>query len=845
MAFDLKKIITLDKKSILQEIDTRESGLLSQTAEIRQVKYGLNIIHPKKANGWRILWRQISGNPLIIILIIATSVSYFIGQTVSAYYIFGMIILSIGLGFWNEFSAERIVQALLNKISLSAVVMRDDEKIEVPVSHITIGDIVLLAPGSIIPADIRLIEIGNLEVNESALTGEAKTVFKTSDALSKIPAGIGGYDNIGFMGTVVTSGWGKGVVFNIGKGTEFGKIAQEVSFVRPETDFQRGLRHFGGLIAKVIIVLAVGIFGINALLGHSLIDSILFALAIAVGLTPELLPIIVTVSLSHGAGKLAKKHVISKQLIAIENLGNMDVLCTDKTGTLTEGIIQVEGAVDASNKLKPELFKLSIACNSAVHHHKVIGNSIDVALWEYAHKENIGLPNGFDKIIEEPFDYSRQAMFCVAKYDGELKLIAKGAPEVILKLCKTPDDTSKAQQLFVSLSKQGLRVVAVATKSIKEKSEYNWDDMSQMNFQGFVTLRDIPKKSASESIRKLADLRVTVKILTGDSEIITEHICNEVGLPINGILLGKDLAKLKGKELYAAVSEANVFARVTPEQKLLIIQILQKNGHTVGFLGDGINDVPSLHNADVGISVNTAVDVAKDAASIVLLRKGLSTIADGIMEGRKTFSNTLKYILMGTSSNFGNMFSAAGASFFLQFLPMLPSQILLNNGLYDISQISIPSDNVDEESLIKPQYWDINFIKKYMLFFGPISSIYDFLTFGMMLFVFHASGSLFQTGWFVESLATQVLVVFVIRTARMPFYKSRPSKWLVISCFSVVGIGALLPFLPFAGSLGFTPLPSLYFIALAFLVGTYLILVSILKSQFLKRFSLQSIAKTG
>lgn len=841
MVLDIERILTLDKKDVLTELDVDlENGLSAQSANSRQLKYGLNIIHPKKANAWLILLRQITGNPLTIILVIATSVSYFIGQTVSAYYIFAMIMLSVGLGFWNEFSAERIVQDLLKKVSLMAIVIRGGEKIEIPVSHLTIGDIVLLAPGNIVPADLRLIETGNLELNESSLTGEAKTVFKTNDAVVKLVEGISDYANIGFMGSVVTSGWGKGVVLSIGKNTEFGKIAEEVSFVKPETDFQRGLRQFGSLITKVITILAVGIFGVNALLGHSLIDSLLFALAIAVGLTPELLPIIVTISLSHGAGKLAKKHVISKQLIAIENLGNMDVLCTDKTGTLTEGVIQVNNAIGIDNKQKPDLFGLAIACNSAVHHHKILGNAIDVSLWEYAHKSNIKLPKDFKKLVEEPFDYSKQAMFCVADYEDKLQLIAKGSPEVILSQCKiSKDDKSKAQKLFKDLSLQGLRVVALAIKSINKKSEYTWDDMDNLDFQGFITLTDVPKEAVLEALDKLEELGIALKIITGDSEIVTEHICKEVGLQITGILTGKDLVKLKGQELRLAIKNTNVFARVTPDQKMLIIQTLQKEGHIVGFLGDGVNDILSLHSADVGISVNTAVDVAKETASIVLLRKGLSTIADGVLEGRKTFSNTLKYILMGTSSNFGNMLSAAGASFFLKFLPMLPGQILLNNGLYDLSQISIPSDNVDEESLIKPQHWDIKFIKNYMLFFGPISSIYDFLTFGLMLFVFNASGPLFQTGWFVESLATQVLVVFVIRTSRMPFYKSRASKWLVITCFSVVGFGAILPYLPFAGSLGFVPLPSLYFIFLALLVGTYLVLVSILKSLFLKRYGTQ------
>ena len=821
------------------ELKTSSAGLTPSEAIGRNQIHGLNTIGIRHNGPWIILWRQMTGNPLILILAVATAVSYFLGQQISAYYIFGMILVSILMGFWNEYAAERTVQDLLKRVSLAAVVIRGGEKLEVPVSHLTIGDIVLLAPGTIVPADLRLLEIGNLEIDQSSLTGESKTVFKTASSIIKEPPSLGDFANIAFMSTVVTSGWGKGVVVGIGQGTEFGKIAKTASFIKPETEFQRGLRQFGNLIVKVIIVLTVGIFSINSFLGHPILDSLLFALAIAVGLTPELLPIIVTISLSHGAGKLAKKHVIAKQLSSIENLGNMDILCTDKTGTLTEGTIQVVEAVDAHGTPNPELFLLGIAANSAVHHHKVLGNAIDVALWNHAHSAHITLPEDYSKVIEQPFDYDRQAMFAVADYNGQRQIIAKGSPEAILAICEiTPAKAKLVHERFVALSQQGLRVIALATKPVDRRDDYDWGDVKELKFAGFIAFVDIPKKSAKESLLKLERLGVAVKIVTGDSEIVTQHICEEVGVPVVRVVLGSELEKLKGAALAQAVLEANVFARVTPIQKLQIIQELQKQGHTVGFLGDGINDIPSLHNADIGISVNTAVDVAKEAAPLVLLRKGLDTISDGIIEGRRTFNNTIKYILMGTSSNFGNMFSAAGASFFLPFLPMLPIQILLTNGLYDISQITIPSDNVDEESLLKPRHWNIKFIRYYMMFFGPISSLYDFLTFGVMIFIFHASGALFQTGWFVESLATEVLVVFVIRTSRTPFFKSRPGRGLTITCLSMVGIGLILPFTPLASSLGFVSLPPLYFLVLILLVGTYLFLVARLKDVFLKRFSL-------
>jgi Mg2+-importing ATPase len=684
---------------------------------------------------------------------------------------------------------------------------------------------------------MRLLESENLELDQSSLTGESKTVYKVSYALGEQPQGINDFSNIAFMSTTVTSGFGKGIILAIGEQTEFGKIAHEASFVKPETDFQLGLRHFGLLIVRVIAVLAIGIFTINFFLGHAVVESLLFALAIAVGLTPELLPVIVTISLSHGAGKLAKKHVICKQLIAIENLGNMDILCTDKTGTLTEGHIVVTGTIGTDGKERPELIVSGILCNTAIHHHKILGNAIDVALWEKADKDGVKPDARIKKVFEEPFDYERRTMFCVVEQDGKRTLIAKGSPDSILDCC-AHDHLDNARQKVKELNANGLRLVAIATKQIDAKATYTWDDMKNVTYKGFITFLDIPKKNVAASIRKMERLGVDLKIVTGDSDLVTKHICEEVGVPIKGIILGNDLMRLNDDEQRKAVLECTVFARVTPSQKLHVIKLLRAAGHTVGYMGDGVNDIPALHSADVGISVNTAVDVAKDAAPIVLLRKGLDVISEGIVEGRRTFSNTIKYILMGTSSNFGNMFSAAGASIFLPFLPMSPSQILLNNTLYDISQVSIPTDNVDIETLRKPRHWNMKFIKYYMLFFGPISSVYDFLTYGMMLWVFHANQSLFQTGWFVESLATQVLVVFIIRTNRMPFYKSRPSKWLTITCLSVVAIGLLLPLSPLAHSLGFQMLPPLYFLCLLFLVGTYLLLVMWLRGRFLKKITM-------
>lgn len=805
-----------------------DSGLCDSEVLIRQKQYGLNIIQVKKFNSLSLFFRQLTGNPLLIILVAATFISFLLGDRTSSFYIFGVIMVSIFLGFWNEYSAERTVEGLMKKIAPLTLVIRNGEKQEIPVSQLTVGDIVFLSQGSIIPADLRFIETRSLEVNESALTGESKTVFKQST----------GANNLGFMGTVVESGSGKGEVTQIGKETQFGKIAKSAAFIKPATEFQIGLTKLGNLIIKFVIVLTIAIFILNAFLKHDILNSVLFALAVAVGITPELLPVIVTVSLSAGAGKLAKKHVVVKRLLSLENLGNIDVLCSDKTGTLTEGKIDVVEYINIHGKKDIQVLISSLLCNNAIIHKKVTGNAIDVALWEHAIKEKLYINTNYKKLYEEEFDYERKMNFSTIKDNKEITLITKGAPESIIPLCKNITDKHSLTLKLDQLRQQGLRIIAVANKSIEEKEKYSWDDVCELSFIGYITFLDIPKKTAKEALIQLKNLNVFVKIVTGDNEIVTKKICHEVGMDVKRVLTGPQLEKLSDPELRHVVNTIDIFARVLPLQKLKIIKALQDNGHTVGFLGDGINDLPALHNADVGISVNTAVDVAKEAASVVLLRKGIDVINDGIREGRRTFSNTIKYIMIAASSNFGNMFSAAGASAFLPFLPMSPVQILLTNALYDVAQLSIPTDKVDHESLIKPRHWNINFIKNYMLFFGPLSSIFDYLTFSMLLLVFHAQEKFFQTGWFVESLATQVLIVFVIRTSKTPFYKSKPSKWLIIASLSIVGVGIALPFSPLAASLGFVAMPPLYFIFLIIIILAYLFFIDIAKRLFLQKHSM-------
>jgi Mg2+-importing ATPase len=813
------------------------TGLSDSEIALRQKKYGLNILQSKKLTPFTLLFRQLTGNPLLLILASATFISFLLGDRTSSFYIFGIIIVSIVLGFWNEYSAERTVEGLLKKIAPMALCLRNGEKQEVPASHLTIGDVILLSQGAIIPADVLFIETRSLEVDESTLTGESQTVFKQSTDKN----------NIGFMGTSVKSGSGKAVVTQIGKETQFGKIAKSATFTKPTTEFQIGLTKLGNLIIKFVIVLTIAIFLVNALLKHDILTSVLFALAVAVGITPELLPLIVTVSLSHGAGKLAKKHVVVKRLLSLENLGNIDVLCSDKTGTLTEGKIDVVEYINIHGKKDIQVLTAALLCDDAIVHKKVTGNAIDVALWEHAIKEKLYINTGFKKLYEEEFDYNRKLNFSVIKNNKpstdtvrgkEITLFAKGEPESIISLCKNITDKHALIQKIDQLRDQGLRIITVANKPLAEKETYSWSDVSELSFVGYITFLDIPKKTAKEALLQLKNLNVYVKIVTGDNEIITKKICQEVGMDVKRVLTGPQLEKLSDPELRHIVNTVDIFARVLPLQKLKIIKALQENGHTVGYLGDGINDLPALHNADVGISVNTAVDVAKEAASVVLLRKGIDVISEGIREGRRTFNNTIKYIMIAASSNFGNMFSAAGASAFLPFLPMTPVQILLTNALYDVSQLTIPTDNVDPESLVKPRHWNINFIKNYMLFFGPLSSIFEYITYAVLLWVFHAPAGLFQTGWFIESLATQTLIVFVIRTAKTPFFKSKPSKWLTISSLSIVAIGIALPFSPLAKSLGFVAPPPLYFVYFAVIVVTYLFFVDIVKRLFLQKYSL-------
>ncbi len=756
-----------------------------------------------------------------------------------------MILLSVVLGFYNEYKAERIVENLKENVSIKAMVRRDGKPVQIDSKLLVPGDIVSVYVGDIAPADMRLVRSKELQTDESTFTGESFPVEKISDGIDLEKPTPQQLSNYVFLGTVVVHGSGQGIVISTGKSTELGAISKSLIRAHPETEFQKGIKKYGNMILTLTAFLTVGIFSLNTAVGHSIIDSLLFSLAVAVGLVPELMPAIVTISLARGASRMAKVRVVVKRLVSIEDFGNMNVLCTDKTGTLTEGKIVLKETKQLGYETDGRLMTYSLLCNAAAVGEKIMGNPMDVAIWESVKNSDAQKQvETYSKIDEIPFDYQRRMMSVVVAENSSRMLISKGAPESVLAHCKSAEINGRIESLdevldsvnrkFSELSELGYRLLAVACKSIDEKPSYSSQDETELTLLGYLTFADPPKEDAHKAVVRLKEMGVNVKILTGDNELVAKTICEDLKIPVKRVVTGSELNDLSWTQIKQTAEEATIFARITPEQKLEIIKALKANSHVVGFMGDGVNDAPALYEADVGISVDTAVDVSKEAADIVLLEKDLLVLANGIDEGRKIFGNTTKYILMGTSSNFGNMFSAAAASVFLPFLPMLPMQILFMNLLYDVSNMTLPTDNVDEEYTKWPKRWDIGFVRKFTLFFGPFSSLYDFLTYGIMLFVFGASASLFQSGWFVESFWTEVLIMFVIRTRRIPFFTSRPGKWLTILTLACVAFGTILPFTILGGIMGFSPLPSDYWILLILMVATYLVLVDAGKVFFYK-----------
>ena len=807
---DLATAAAATPQEVLKRLGSGDSGLSATEAAGRLERYGPNIVGLHRVRALAVLWGQLR-NPLLLLLLVAAGVSGLTGDPIDAIIIAVIVALSVGLGFVNEYRAAMAVQQLHEKIRRQAVVWRDGHQRNVDVTQLVPGDVVALRIGDIVPADIRLLEADQLESDESVLTGESLPVSK--DVAPVAERADADLSSCVFMGTIVQQGSGRGVVVGTGASTSFGKIASGLADRPPETGFQVGLRRFSKLLATIALVVSILVFLINVVLGRPLLEALLFSLAIAVGLTPELFPAIVSVSLSAGSRALAKQHVLVKRLVAIEDLGNIQILFTDKTGTLTDGAITFNRAVGPDGKDAAEPLRLGLLCNQAsmTDAGPVGGNPLDQALLRAAADRpgeaapGEGGSPAYRRLGILPFDHKRQmTSVLVAQQGRPPMLITKGAPEAVLARCPALPDS--AQTTLDKLFADGERVIAVATRDLPAgTSAITTQDERQLTLAGFLTFADRPKPDAGAAVAQLSRLGVDVKIITGDNGVVAAKVCREIGIEVAGVMNGTDLAKLDDKGLAAAIPETTVFARVSPDQKSRIIGVARSTGKDVAFLGDGVNDAVAIHHADVGISVDSGTDVAKDAADVVLLEKDLGVLATGVMEGRRIFANTMKYVLMATSSNFGNIFSAAGASLFLAFLPLLPSQILLNNLLYDTGQLAIPSDNVDPETLARPAAWDIRFVRQFLYVFGPLSSVFDFITFWVLLALLHAGPTEFRTGWFVESIATQTLIIYVIRTRRTPFFRSRPSLPMLLVPTAAAAIGVVLPFTGLSHVLGFTP----------------------------------------
>jgi Mg2+-importing ATPase len=825
-------------------------GLTSVEARNRLAQFGPNEPATSRRTATISQLLLLFANPLAIILLVASATSAALGEVINASIIVLMVLLSVALNFIQTYRSQKAVDRIRKEVAPTATVLRDGKWIEIPRREVVSGDVIKLSAGNLVPADADLLQARDLHVQQAALTGESLPVEKSARTLSLDDQQRDDSHRV-FLGTSVVSGTGTAVVTAIGKNTTFGDIATRLATKAPETEFERGTKQFGLLIMKTTILLVLFVLLVAVVLHRDFMESLLFAVALAVGLTPEFLPMITTVTLGQGAVHMARKKVIVKHLEAMQNFGSIDVLCSDKTGTLTSGEMALDQHVDPFGNASERVFLLAYL--NSLHETGVTNpldeairerqssNPLDIAVLHHDHPDI----HDYRKIDEIPFDFERRRVSIVVEHGGARLLITKGAPESVLPVCSAyelngqenlldGDSRSRSETTYRGFCAQGFRMLAVAYAKVSPKNVYRAADEKDLVLAGFLTFSDPPLESAKSSLLDLRRDGIEVKILTGDNELVTQHICSQVGLNVGRIILGNELEGMTDPALAHVVEQTSVFARVSPAQKNRIILALKHRSHVVGYLGDGINDAPSLHAADVGISVSTAVDVAKDAADFILLEPGLRVLHAGIIEGRKSFGNVMKYLLMGTSSNFGNMFSMAAASVFLPFLPMLPTQILLNNFLYDLAQVTIPTDKVDETFIQKPQRWNVKLIRDFMIYIGPLSSIYDFLTFFALLKIFHASEQFFHSGWFVESLATQTLVIFVIRTARNPF-RSRPSLALTLTTVSVVLFGTVLPFTSLGKLIGFTPVPFGFLLFIAIATGTYLLLVEIVKRRLMKR----------
>ncbi|HVS90441.1 MAG TPA: magnesium-translocating P-type ATPase [Mucilaginibacter sp.] len=868
----LKEVATADKTELLLLLESNEKGLTAEEAKGRLHEHGLNEVAHEKAPAWYIQFFQAFLNPFIGVLFVLAIISLITDVIIQApgdkdystvLIISIMVMLSVLLRFIQEYRSNQAAEKLKSMVKTTATVVRQDEdKLEIDIKNLVPGDLIHLSAGDMIPADVRILQSKDLFVSQAMLTGESIPVEKTSKANRSVKSiSVLELDNTCFMGTNVVSGSAQAIIVNTGNNTYFGSLSKSLVGKRAETSFDKGVNSVSWLLIRFMLVMVPMVMLINGFTKHNWLEAFLFGLSIAVGLTPEMLPMIVTANLAKGAMNMSKRKVVVKRLNAIQNIGAMDILCTDKTGTLTMDKIVLERHLNVYGTEDNEVMKWAYL-NS--YHQTGLKNLLDLAVLEHV-ELHACLKEGeaYEKVDEIPFDFQRRRMSVILEEKNHKHLlICKGAVEEMLDLCSHAFDPGEDDSLQIDkddvvpmdermrqtiltksaqLNAEGLRVLLVAIKEYEERPlTYSVADESNMILTGFIGFLDPAKPSAKPSIEALHKLGVDIKVLTGDNEIVTRKICRDVGIPVNNILMGKDLEGMSDEALKERIDSVSILAKLSPLQKSRIVKLLQEKGHTVGFMGDGINDAAALRDADVGISVDTAVDIAKESADIILLEKDLMVLRKGIIYGRRTFGNIIKYIKMTASSNFGNMFSMLGASALLPFLPMLPIQILVNNLLYDISQISIPWDFMDEDYIISPRKWDASGISKFMMFIGPISSIFDYATFGLLWFVFKANSpvhqTLFQTGWFVESLLSQTLIVHMIRTRKIPFIQSWATAPVVALTTAIIAVGIALPFTSFAPALKMQPLPLAFFPWLIGILLTYCVLTQLIKNWFIKKF---------
>jgi len=831
---------SISPNDMLKSLESETKGLTGNEANKRLGIYGANRLKPQKRSSVLALLVSQFKSPIILILFFATGLSFFLHDPVDALIILSIVLISGLLGFWQERGASNAVEKLLSIVQIKAAVLRDGSSIEIPIEEIVPGDVVILNAGDIIPGDSLIQNSKDLFIDESMLTGETFPVEKAA-AILPAETQLGQRTNSLWMGTHVVSGSANALIIRTGKDTEFGKVSERLKLRPLETEFERGIRQFGYFLMEVTLVLVIAIFVINVYLARPVLDSFLFSLALAVGLTPQLLPAIISINLSHGAKRMAQKKVIVKRLSSIENFGSMNVICSDKTGTLTEGIVQLQSALNIKGSSSD---KVLLHAYLNAFYETGFTNPIDEAIRTY---KKFDLSD-YQKQDEIPYDFLRKRLSILILHDNTNLMVTKGALTNIIDVCTTVETedgsivdistvSDQIQKHFEDFSNKGFRTLGVAYRNMGTESRISKDQEANMTFSGFLVLFDPPKPNIFETITSLKNLGVSLKIITGDNHLVAASVSQQIGLSDAKILTGTDLRQMSDNALLNRVKEVDVFAEIEPNQKERIIIAFKKAGNVVGYIGDGINDASAIHAADVGISVDSAVDVAKDAADIVLLEKDLGVLVEGVREGRATFANTLKYVFMATSANFGNMFSMAGVSLILPFLPLLPKQILLTNLMTDFPEMTIATDSVDKEMIDYPRRWDIKAIRKFMITFGILSSVFDYLTFGVLLLILHASQIQFRTGWFLESVVSASLIVLVIRS-RKPSFKSRPGKYLLSATLSVVVITLIMPFTPLAEIFGFCPLPIPFLLFIGLIILFYIIAAEIVKKIFYRKVKL-------